>query len=69
MIEPMRYRLVMIVLSQAALVAGLALALRLGVMPLGVRGEWEWPRVPAGPMAIDLALAAAGLTAYAGSVA
>ena len=65
----MRYRLVMIVLAQAALVAGLALALRLGVMPLGVRGEWEWPRVPVGPMPIDLALAAAGLAAYAGFVA
>ncbi len=65
----MRYRPVMIIVLQAALVAIMALALRLGVMPLGVRGEWEWPRVPAGPMAIDLALAAAGLAAYAGAVA
>jgi methylthioxylose transferase len=68
-IGPMRYRLVMMILAQAALVAGLALALRLGVMPLGVRGEWEWPRVPVGPMPIDLALATAGLAAYASFVA
>lgn len=59
----------LITTASAALVAGLTLALRAGVMPLGVRGEWEWLRVPFGPGAVDVALAAAAVGAYGGFAA
>jgi len=49
----------------AALVAGFVVALRAGVMPLGVRGEWEWLRVPFSPSALDVLLASVGVAAYA----
>src|SRR5262249_14945444 len=49
----------------ATLVAGLVAGLRAGVVPLGVRGAWEWLRVPYGPAALDLFLAAAAVALYA----
>lgn len=50
--------------------AGLSLALflegvRRAAFPLGVRGEWEWLRISARPVGIDLTLAAAGIVVYA----
>jgi hypothetical protein len=41
----MRPRLWLILILQAALVILLAIAVKAGVMPLGVRGEWEWMRL------------------------
>jgi methylthioxylose transferase len=55
--------------SQVATVAALAIGLRSGRFPLGVPGEWEWLRLPAGPAAIDVALAALAVLAYAGVAA
>ena len=34
-------------------------------MPLGVRGEWEWLRLPVEPAAIDVFLAGSGVAIYA----
>jgi methylthioxylose transferase len=65
----MRHRSLIIVAIQAAVLAGFAVALRGGWFPLGVRGEWEWPRLKVSPAAIDVALAALGGAAYAGFVA
>src|SRR5207249_2927151 len=62
-------RLPLLVMTlQAVLVIGLALALGTGRMPLGVRGEWEWPRLPVSPTTLDLLTALAGVAAYAGFV-
>src|SRR5262249_42581600 len=41
----MRWRLWLILAIQAILVAFLAVAVGTGVMPLGVRGEWQWMRL------------------------
>jgi len=49
----------------SALVAGLTAAIRAGAMPLGVRGEWEWLRLPVAPAAVNVGLAAASVLAYA----
>ena len=57
---------VWIVSASAALVSGLAVALRFGTMPLGVRGEWEWSRLTVAPVAVDVASAGAGVLVYAG---
>ena len=54
---------------QAALVAGLAVALRSGRLPLGVPGEWEWSRLRVDADPADLALAMLGVAAYAGFAA
>ena len=54
-----------VLIAQAGLVAALLVAVRSGAMPLGVRGEWEWLRVPSGPAWSDVVLAFAGVTAYA----
>ncbi|GAC1467695.1 MAG: hypothetical protein NVSMB9_09580 [Isosphaeraceae bacterium] len=54
-----------ILLACATLVTSFVLALRTGLMPLGVAGEWEWLRLPIGPSAIDVILAAGGVLAYA----
>src|SRR5947209_1404972 len=58
-----------IAVAQVALVAGLALALRSARWPLGVRGEWEWLRLPRRPAGMDVALAALVVLAYAGFAA
>ncbi len=50
---------------EAAIVVGFVVALRSGTMPLGVRGEWEWLRVPNAPEAIHILLAGVGLGIYA----
>jgi hypothetical protein len=52
-------------LIQASLLLALAFVLWATRLPLGVRGEWEWPRVPVTAAAIDVALAALGALAYA----
>ncbi len=63
----MRLRLWLILLIQAALVIGLLLGLRSGIMPAGIPGEWEWLRLPAwaGPAWEWLFLAAVAVIAYA----
>jgi methylthioxylose transferase len=65
----MKTRPSLLLLAQAALVAGLVIALRSGAMPLGVRGEWEWLSVPAAPAWGDLVLAFAAVVAFAGLAA
>jgi hypothetical protein len=64
----MRLRLWLILILQAALVALLAVGVKTGLMPLGIRGEWEWLRL--GKTALVswdwLALAGLGVAAYAG---
>ena len=59
--------LTLIVLATAALVGGFVVALRTGAMPLGVRGEWEWLRLPANVavLPLDLALGMVGVAAFA----
>ncbi|MGE3818534.1 MAG: hypothetical protein AB7I30_03810 [Isosphaeraceae bacterium] len=61
----MRTRLAIVSLLALALVMGLLLAVQSRAVPLGVPGEWEWLRVPFGPNAIDLGLAALGCLAFA----
>jgi hypothetical protein len=58
-----------LVVLQVALLAALATGLRSGAWPLGVPGEWEWLRLPHGPAAIDVALAALAVLIYAGVAA
>jgi hypothetical protein len=65
----MKTPLTWFLVAQATLVAGVAIALNSGAMPLGVRGEWEWLRVPAGPAWADVVLAFAAVSAYAGLAA
>jgi methylthioxylose transferase len=62
----MRLRVWQILLIQAALVIGLLLGLRSGLMPLGIAGEWEWMRLPAWatPAWEWLLLAAVAVLAY-----
>jgi hypothetical protein len=66
----MRPRLWLIVFLQAALVILLAVAVAKRLLPLGVPGEWEWNRIPAGIALSWDALFLAGLAvvAYAGFV-
>lgn len=63
----MRWRLSLILAIQAALVVALAVAMRTGLMPLGVRGEWEWSRLPGFVRQVWewFALAGLGVAAYA----
>ena len=68
-IVAMRTRAALALAASAGLVAGLLAAVRARAVPLGVPGEWEWLRVAFGPSAIDLALASAGVAAYAGFAA
>ncbi len=69
-IGPMRRRLVLMVILQIALLAGLWAVVRDRRVPLGVRGEWEWPRlVAAGPNLHDLGLAVVVVAGYAGFTA
>jgi hypothetical protein len=62
----MRLRLWQILLIQAALVIGLLLGLRSGLVPLGIPGEWEWMRLPAWawPAWESLLLAVVAVVAY-----
>src|SRR4051812_25319167 len=50
---------------EATIVVGFIVALRSGALPLGVRGQWEWLRVPHSPATIQILLAAVGLALYA----
>ncbi len=65
----MRRTPAILVLIQAALVAGFAVALRSGRFPMGVAGEWEWQRVRFGPEAWSVASALAGVAGFAGFAA
>ena len=58
-----------VVAAQAALVATFAVGLRSGWFPLGVPGEWEWPRIKVGPAALPLLGAIAGVACFCGLVA
>jgi hypothetical protein len=64
-IKPMRRPLLVIVLVQALLVAGLGLLLRDRRVPLGVRGEWEWQRIAAAPNRAGTMVALGGLAGLA----
>jgi hypothetical protein len=63
----MRWRLWLILSIQAVLVLLLAVGLRTGRMPLGIRGEWQWTRLDDGVKRLweSFALASAGVAAYA----
>jgi hypothetical protein len=63
----MRRPLILALIAQAALVAGLGLALRAEGIPLGVPGQWQWPRLRAEARtgAADLAPALVAIAAYA----
>ncbi len=64
----MRLNLWLILILQAALVFGLAVTVKTGQLPLGIRGEWQWGRInPTVHLPWDwLALASLGAGAYAG---
>ncbi|HWE36385.1 MAG TPA: hypothetical protein VG406_07405 [Isosphaeraceae bacterium] len=66
----MRWRLALMIVVLGALVVAVGLAARDGRVPLGVRGEWEWLRLPADrrPGLGGWALAVASVAAYAGVV-
>jgi hypothetical protein len=63
----MRWRLWLILIIQAALVALLTVSVRTGLMPLGIRGEWQWLRLPDDVRVLweSFALALTGVAAYA----
>jgi hypothetical protein len=63
----MRWRLGLIVIIQAALVALLTVSVRTGLMPLGIRGEWQWLRLPDDVRLLweSFALALMAVAAYA----
>jgi hypothetical protein len=67
----MRYRVWVILLGQALLMGAFLAGVRIGLMPLGVRGEWEWMRLPdwAALSWVWLALAGLSVLAYSGFVA
>jgi hypothetical protein len=60
----------LILIVQAALVGLLTVAVRTGLMPLGIRGEWQWLRLPddVGLLWESFALALVGVAAYAAFV-
>ncbi|WP_165244905.1 hypothetical protein [Paludisphaera soli] len=59
-----------LLLSAAALlVLGFLAAVYSNDLPLGVAGEWKWPRIRAWPSPASLMLASAGLLAYGGFAA
>lgn len=64
-IARMRTRPTIILLLSAATTGGTLYALKTGALPLGVRGEWEWLRVPFAPSLLDVSLAAVGVAAFA----
>jgi hypothetical protein len=67
----MRRPWVLVLIAQAALVAGLGIALRQGRFPLGVAGQWEWIRLrpQLRPSAGDVVPALVASLAYAGLAA
>ncbi len=65
----MRLNARIVLAAEAALVAGLAVAIRSGRVPLGIPGEWEWQRVRVGPSAWRLAFGLASVLAYSAFVA
>jgi hypothetical protein len=65
----MRWKLGLVLTAQAAAVLLLAFAVSARLVPLGVRGEWEWLRVQISPTKEWLFLAILGVAAYAGFVA
>jgi methylthioxylose transferase len=67
----MRWRLWLILSIQAMLVALMAVGVRTGRMPLGIRGEWQWNRLAedVGLLWESFAFAVAGVTIYAAFVA
>ncbi len=69
--RPRRWVCLLVLVLQAALVVGFAWGLRTESFPLGVPGEWEWPRLPEGiqPLAWQRTIAIAGLLAYSGFAA
>src|SRR4051812_28585376 len=68
-IVPMRRSAFIVVAAGAMLVAALAVGLGSGRLPLGVPGEWEWPRVRRGPSLLPLGFAIASIAAYSAFVA
>ena len=66
----MRWRLWLILIVQAAIVALLTVAVHTGLMPLGIRGEWQWLRLPDDVRLLweSFALALVGVAAYAAFV-
>ncbi len=67
----MRSKLWLILILQAGLVILLSVAVGTGLIPLGIRGEWQWGRVkPTVKLPWDwLTLAGLGVAGYAGFVA
>lgn len=61
----MRRSTAILVLGQATLAVAFVVALRSGWLPLGVPGEWEWPRVKVGPGAWPVVFAAAAVASFA----
>jgi hypothetical protein len=63
----MRWRLWLILTVQVALVVSLTVAVRTGLMPLGIRGEWQWMRLAEDIKSSGewLTLALAGVAVYA----
>ncbi len=53
-----------LLLSQIAIVAGFAVLVRAGRMPLGVRPEWEWLRIKANSDALSILLALIAILLY-----
>jgi hypothetical protein len=66
----MRWKLRLILSIQAVLVVLLAVGIRSGRMPLGIRGEWEWVRLDhsVNPLWQTLVVSAAGVAGYAAFV-
>src|SRR5947209_6487055 len=63
----MRKVVPLVLAVQLALVIALFVALKRGGLPLGIRGEWEWPRLPRGVAAtgVDWAVGLAAVAGYA----
>ena len=53
-----------VVAIQAASVSALAVLIATGRMPLGVPGEWEWPRIKSAPPGFNLAAGLAAVLGY-----
>jgi hypothetical protein len=68
---PLRVARILVLAASALLVAGLAAVLRDPGIPLGVPGEWTWARLgpTVEPVAVDVALGAAGVALYIGFAA